>query len=52
MAFVGGAFQVSHAGENECESDEADNGGAKRWQIADQQGGGTAECAKEIKRED
>ena len=48
LAFVGSAFQIDYAGEDERESDDADDGGAKSWKIADQHGGSAAECAEEI----
>ena len=52
LAFEGGAFEVGYAGEDQSESDDADDGGATRGKITDQQRGSTAECAEEIEGED
>ena len=35
LAFVGSAFEIDYAGEDESESDDADDSGPKSWKIAD-----------------
>ena len=52
LAFVGSAFEIDYASEDENESDDAHDRGAERWKIADQHGRSATERAEEIQRQD